>query len=277
MAYNCAPVRRDDPIIVGGCYRSGTTLVRRLLNAHPRIFCGPEVKFFRDFYGHYADDRYAHLRFFSTARFLADEDERLDLFGHAYVRMLERAAARAGKARWADKNPDHVLYLSAWQRLLGDGWRLVHVVRDPLQTVASLKEANFALSVPATLDGWIETYVRFTSAGLDWGVGHPERYRCVHYDHLVTEPARTLADLMRSLGEQDVPEQLALDRSPLGDGLADPKSRHTAAVHRDSLGRWTRVLDARETAIIRARTAAVWDRACAAASPMSAPADAHVR
>ena len=30
------------PIIVGGCFRSGTSLVRRLLNAHSRIFCGPD-------------------------------------------------------------------------------------------------------------------------------------------------------------------------------------------------------------------------------------------
>jgi Sulfotransferase family len=37
------------PIVVGGCYRSGTSLVRRLLDSHPRIHCGPEVKLFRDY------------------------------------------------------------------------------------------------------------------------------------------------------------------------------------------------------------------------------------
>src|SRR5205814_3964197 len=102
--------RSDRPILVGGCYRSGTTLVRYLLDAHPRIFCGPEVKLLRDFFGDYTGDRHAHLRLFSTARALFGDDEVLVEFGAAYVRLLERAAARAGKARWADKTPDHVLY-----------------------------------------------------------------------------------------------------------------------------------------------------------------------
>ncbi len=30
------------PIVVGGCLRSGTSLVRRLLDSHTRIHCGPE-------------------------------------------------------------------------------------------------------------------------------------------------------------------------------------------------------------------------------------------
>ena len=48
--------RNTWPIIVGGCHRSGTSLVRRLLNAHSRIYCGPEVKFFRDFFKDERDD-----------------------------------------------------------------------------------------------------------------------------------------------------------------------------------------------------------------------------
>ncbi len=29
-------------VFVGGCPRSGTTLMKRMLDAHPDIFCGPE-------------------------------------------------------------------------------------------------------------------------------------------------------------------------------------------------------------------------------------------
>ena len=34
------------PIFLGGCGSSGTTLLRKMLNAHPRIACGPEMSVF---------------------------------------------------------------------------------------------------------------------------------------------------------------------------------------------------------------------------------------
>ncbi|MBI3997802.1 MAG: sulfotransferase [Armatimonadetes bacterium] len=52
--------RKSWPIIIGGCPRSGTSLVRRILNAHSRIYSGPEVKFFRDFSGDYPNDPLRH-------------------------------------------------------------------------------------------------------------------------------------------------------------------------------------------------------------------------
>lgn len=69
------PPNDNRPIVVGGCYRSGTSLVRRLLDSHPCIHCGPEVKFFRDFYADYIDveDPISHLRFMVTARTLLEE------------------------------------------------------------------------------------------------------------------------------------------------------------------------------------------------------------
>jgi len=35
------------PIVLGGCGRSGTTLLRMMLDSHRRICCGPESSLFR--------------------------------------------------------------------------------------------------------------------------------------------------------------------------------------------------------------------------------------
>src|SRR3712207_6523404 len=119
--------RNTWPIIVGGCHRSGTSLLRRMLDAHSRIHCGPEVKFFRDFFGDYAADPLRHLRFTTSARLAFPQVDLLGILGRAFLELHRAAASLAGKPRWADKNPENVLYLGEWQRLLADEWLLVHV------------------------------------------------------------------------------------------------------------------------------------------------------
>ena len=233
------------PIIVGGCYRSGTSLVRRLLDSHPRIHCGPEVKLFRDFYANYlgAEDPFAHLRFMATARSLLREGEVLNVLVGALVEIHERAARAVGKPRWADKVPENLLFLDEWQRALGDGWVLLHVVRNPLDTLASMEEANFWMSVPTALEERIEMYVQFTEAGLRFGEQYPDRYVRLSYEDLVGNPEATVRSLMANLGERFHPRQLEINSSPHQPGLEDHKAARASRIHGESVGRWRRVLD----------------------------------
>ena len=249
----------DLPIIVGGCFRSGTSLVRRLLNAHSRIFCGPEVKFLRDFHGDYIEDELAHIRFLRSARAWVSDDELLEVAGRAFVELHERAARQAGKARWADKNPENVLYLDAWERLLGERFLFVHVVRSPLANLASIAEANFRLTIPGDLDGRIDLYRRYNEAGLAIGERLASRYRRVRYEDLVTRPADELAELMTWLGEEAEPMQLRFNELPQGSGLEDPKIADTAGVHARSVDR-SELFDAATRTRIERETGALWRR-----------------
>lgn len=250
------------PVIVGGCYRSGTSLVRRLLDAHPRIHCGPEVKLFRDFYGDYLgiEDTIAHLRFIATARSLLPAEEVLDVLGAALVEMHERAARGVGKPRWADKAPENVVFLDEWQRILGGRWIFLHVARGPLDTLASIAEAEFPRSIPAGLEERVDLYLEYNSAGLAFAQRSPERYVRVLYEDLVSAPEATLGALMTSLGETLDPEQLAIDPSRHQPGLEDPKVASASAIHGDSVGRWRRELSEDDAELIARRAAAVWSR-----------------
>lgn len=250
------------PIIVGGCYRSGTSLVRRLLDAHPRIHCGPEVKFFRDFYADYigVEDPVEHLRFMVTARSLLPEPELLRILGGSFVAMHEQAARQAGKARWADKVPENMAFLEQWEELLGDQWLLLHVIRNPLDTLASIKESGFPRSIPPGIEERIELYRRYAQAGLDFKQRHPDRYVPVLYEDLVARPEAAVRELMLRLGEEFDPVQLDVQKSPDQDGLEDPKVGETTAIHTDSVDRWPDLLSAEEAAQIVAATEAEWSR-----------------
>ncbi len=262
--------RDQCPIILGGCYRSGTSLVRRILNAHSRIQCGPEVKFFRDFYGDYFSDPVRHLRFTTSARSILPEDELLALLGGAFVAMHERAAARAGKVRWADKNPENAIYLPQWQRLLGDDWLFVHVVRNPLDTLASMKETPFPLTLPATLEGRVALYLRYSQAPLGFAAEQPSRYHRICYEELVDAPERVLQTLMAWLGEAFEAQQLSFNEVSHQPGLEDPKIAHSIAVRSDSVGRWQAMLTEEEARLIGRETKATWRGLCANASRFGA-------
>jgi hypothetical protein len=248
------------PIILGGCYRSGTSLVRRVLDSHPRIHCGPEVKFFRDFYANYldVDDPIAHLRFMSTARSLLPESDLLEIFGAALVEIHEGAARVAGKPRWGDKVPENVVFLEEWQRILGDEWIFLHVVRNPLDTLASIEEAGFPRSVPAGLDGRIDLYVEYAQAGLRFAEEHPDRYVRLLYEDLVGDPEATVRDLMASLGEDFHPTQLAINASPHQPGLEDPKASRASAIHGDRVDCWRNALSEEEAGTVVGATHDVW-------------------
>jgi len=251
--------RRTWPIVVGGCHRSGTSLVRRILNAHPHIHCGPEVTFFRDFYGDFRDDPLRHLRFTTTARDLLPDEEALEVLGRAFVELHERAAERAGKPRWADKAPENVLHTARWERLLGGRFLFVHVVRNPLDTVASM-QGRFPLTLPAGLDDRVGLYRTYTEAGLAFAREHPDRCLRVVYEELCSTPPEAVTDLMGQLGESVDPAQLAFNSHPHQTGLEDPEIAGTSHVHRASVGRWESVLASGEAAHVWAETADLWEQ-----------------
>jgi hypothetical protein len=248
------------PIVVGGCHRSGTSVLRRSLDAHSRIHCGPEVKFFRDFYGDYFADDLAPYRFLQTARSLLPEDDLLEVVGKAFVTLHERAARRAGKQRWADKAPENVLYAKQWQQLLGEKWLLIHIVRNPLDTLASMEDVRFPRTFPPGLEERIAFYRRYTEAGLSCGIGMPERYFRIVYEELVASPAAVLGRLMAWLGESLEPAQLVFNSVEHQPGLEDPRIDETTQIHDTSVDRWRSRLAPRAAATAWAATEDLWAR-----------------
>lgn len=234
--------------------------MRRILDSHSRIHCGPEVKFMIDLHGDYRDDPHRHARFFNTAGALATADELLELFGGRFVELHERAARRAGKTRWADKNPENVLYPDAWRRLLGDRWLLVQVVRDPRDVICSMQEAGFPLALEhGSLEARIEHVDAYLSAGLRFAEAHPDRHRVVLYERLVDDPGAVVGALMRWLGES--PERAQLDPASVQHehGLEDPKAARRHRINADGVGRWRGEMASADATRIRSATRRSWE------------------
>jgi len=179
------------PIFIVGCQRSGTTLVRLMLDSHPHICCGPETRFLADLakvtrqnwkrMSHFGFDKaYWHR---SMARFFAG--------------IQQDYAASKGKVRWADKTPRYALVLDFIDQLFPD-CQVVHVVRDGRDVVASHKHRFGYRSAVKAAEKW-PRYIRAArAAGARMG---SERYHEVRYEALVADPKATMQDLLEFLGE----------------------------------------------------------------------------
>lgn len=247
--------QQNAPIIIGGFYRSGTSLVRRLFDSHPAICCGPEVKFFRDFFDNYPADPLAHLRFFSSTRSMGlEEKQLLDIFGQAFIKCHELAAQMSGKRRWADKNPENLLYLPQWHQLLGDNFNFVHVVRNPLDTLASLNEAGFRKTIPEAFEDKVELYHEYLDAAQRFNDDSKVKALLVRYEDLVAAPRETLTRLLSQLGETY--DECMLEgfyQQQRRSGLEDQKVSHTRSIHAHSISRWKNDLNPQQQQLVISR------------------------
>lgn len=179
------------PIFIVGCQRSGTTLLRLLLDSHPNISCGPETRFLKD-----------------LAKITGEAWPRFQLYGFPksywnskvsdfFSSFQQEYAERRGKRRWADKTPLYALSLDYIQDLFPDA-QIVHVIRDGRDVVASHKHRwGYYSAVKATIK-WSH-YIRCAQAA---GSGLPAtRYCEVRYENLVSDLEGTMRRLLGFLGE----------------------------------------------------------------------------
>jgi hypothetical protein len=141
------------PIFIVGTGRSGTSLLRAVLNAHPNIYITPEAGFFLWLPRlRRAKTAEAWLQGYQRtaagallgplpvhARPGAPREEAVSLV----TAMMQAKAARCGRRRFGDKTPMHATRLAEIFAAYPDA-RVIHVVRHPVPTVVSMMEMPWA-------------------------------------------------------------------------------------------------------------------------------------
>lgn len=197
------------PLLVLGVRRSGTTLLRVMLDRHPRLAVPDESYFVPQLARRHRDpvdpDEFVEdLRRLPTIReWEIDPDAvrgRLRggmTTGQAIAAVYEQYAADRGKERWGDKTPMYMQYLPLLERLFPDAL-YVDLVRDGRDAALSF------LSMPRGIvtETWAHprTAADFAcqwrtevaaARALGRRVG-PRRYLPVRYEELVAEAEGTL-------------------------------------------------------------------------------------
>lgn len=175
-------------IFVVGCPRSGTTLVQAMIARHPDVFSLRETYFFESLLGD-AELRWGDREARSTRRWyhragmaqswgrrrLRELEQahaprhrgslprRWTACARRYAAMLDGAADSQQRMHWVEKTPNHLLFLDEIADCIPDA-RFVHVLRNGMDVVASVGDADMRLETRAFSGGMVRWARRWNHA-----------------------------------------------------------------------------------------------------------------
>lgn len=224
-------MRPSPPFFIVGCPRSGTTLLRRILDCHSRLAVFHESQYyplFRADLHRYGDLRQRGRRrrliadLLEAARLRGEEAPTLNeveealvepTFEGIFATWLHLYALNRGKARGGDKTPQHHAFLDE----ILDGFPLspvIFLVRDPRDTVLSMHR-NFGWSLEGAAREWNR------AAGNCRRASRP--VHLVRYEELVHRPAEIVQGICAFLAERYEPAMLRFHERPPA-GLSTPRA-----------------------------------------------------
>lgn len=180
------------PFFIVGCGRSGTTLLRVLLNRHPEVAIPLESLFMVDYLRYQGP-----LKLPDQLQMVLAEPEieewgiEVDPEDYAQCRTMTEVieylnqsyAASHRKSQWGQKTPRFVRHMDILIRHFPEG-RFIHVVRDPRAVVNSLMRSNVHYNNALT-GTW--RWLRDVNAGLDFERSNPEKVLRIKYEDLVLD------------------------------------------------------------------------------------------
>jgi len=219
---------RDRPVFVCGHPKSGTTLLRSLLDSHPQLLVYPdETFFFRGFLPEtrtLSNDEKLSLAQRYLLHFFTNQDG-LEFTGYAETcrttqQIIEKEGYRHdgdwlssailafGQVNqqinnrtlyWVEKTPFNEHYAGMIYKWWPEA-RCIHVLRDPRDNYATYHRKHHGLTVEefswswcASLKAGLENQKRFS----------PQAYWILRYEDLVQKPEATIQEIIAFLGIQD--------------------------------------------------------------------------
>ncbi|SDL67054.1 Tetratricopeptide repeat-containing protein [Maricaulis salignorans] len=223
----------QSPVFVLGLPRSGTTLVDRILSAHPLI----------ESLGELNDWPLALTGLTRGSRDKSDMVSRsgaLDMRKLAADYLLRVSERRADLPFFIDKAPANFLYIGLIAAALPNA-RIIHLNRDPMDNALGMYKALFRMGYPFSYDfSDLAQYMRAKDRLMDhWRRVLPGRILDVNYEDIITDQEGETRRLLDHVGVDWDPACLDFHKN------ASPTATASAAQVRQPLygsavGRWRR-------------------------------------
>jgi len=246
--YNTRDTCPDRALFILGCGRSGTTLLREMIDRHPAFAIGPETHFLCDFVN---VEHLAAVWNLDRAELRAElrRSPNVVRFAETFFRAH---AEREGKPRWGDKTPRNVAVLP-WLLHAFPNAHVVHIIRDGRDVACSrstfrthrIDPAGRAVERKRAKTSPIAESAREWVDAVSLGLAfrdHP-RVAEVRYEALLDDAERELRRLCDFLGEPfdhamlDARDERTIESAP---GRLFNNEDAAGAVRSSARNRWRR-------------------------------------
>lgn len=233
------------PIFLLCCARSGSTLLRVLLNNHPQVACPPETLF--------PQVANALIKMWGSTEG-SDNWRTLSDAARTAIREtisepLEAFAAKRGKKVWCDKSASNIPGADLLLQVFPEA-RFITLYRHPMDMIASglnacrwgFRSMGFEPYVRMSTDNFVRALAMYwydqVAAIRRFERKNAERCTRVYYEALVTTPETTGRMLCDGLGLPWDPAILEPDFGALDDfGAGDFKLPYTSSIRKTSIGK----------------------------------------
>lgn len=202
--------RMPRPIFIGGLFKSGTTLLRAMIGQHSAIAAGLETQWFNIEWEGVRGDAFVRnverLRgFYQIEKPLFEQLLLKSKSAEQFIDLLlSHYAASNRKRRWVEKTPGNILHMDRIYRTWPDA-SFLHIIRDPRDVFASLKQAGKWDTVEIFTDLWCE----YLGAAEDYKqnlVSDEDRFMELRYEDLVERPVEVMRQVLEFVGESWEPQ-----------------------------------------------------------------------
>jgi hypothetical protein len=229
---------RPAPFFVVGCPRSGTTLLRFMLDSHPRLAVPPESHFITCLAPRNPRSPFDVQRILGHSQIRTwDIDtaavrdavarRRAVTFAEQVHALFGQYATARGKQRWGDKTPDYVEHIGQIAAIFPDA-HFIHVIRDGRDVATSLAQLPWG---PASPVAGAFQWRRKVTRGRSYGAALPaDRYLELRLEDLVADSEGELRRLCAFLGEAFDPAMLDYHRTA-EERMLEPQETYMAVTH----------------------------------------------
>jgi len=211
-------VKIPNPIFIGGCDRSGTTMLGAMLGSHSEILSVPEAQFILEVYKEAYRKKFldspskilkaikSHLRFQLWGVDVGSLTEKTDWSEISYadvicmvVKQYALGVDKVGASFWVDHVPGNIRNTFVLLELFPTA-KFIHIVRDGRAVASSLASVRWG---PSSIDRIANWWMMYIAHGLaaENVLGSKKIIR-IAYEDLVQNSQKTLGEICQFIGLQ---------------------------------------------------------------------------
>lgn len=164
----------DSPILIGGCGRSGTTLLLSVLSAHHELFCHPK-----------------ELGIFNAAEVKADGTLFVPKIHRFHQSFLFNKIPKTA-TRWVEKSPSNIKHIGKIEVFTNNDFKFIQIIRDGRDVILSRHPTD-----PERY--WVDPdrWINDVTVGLQYA--DDPRVHTIRYEDLITGFDETMSGICEFL------------------------------------------------------------------------------